>query len=69
MGYCSIYTHTQDGRLQVGDRIVEINGERVAHLSHSDMVDKVKALGQGGEPIRLGLARMGIKHVRFSTEV
>ena len=55
MGYCSlsIYTHTQDGRLQMGDQIVEINGERVAHLSHSDMVDKVKAIGLGGESIRL----------------
>ena len=43
MGYCSlyIYTHTQDGRLQMGDQIVEINGERVAHLSHSDMVDQL----------------------------
>ena len=55
--------------MQVGDHIVEINGESVAQLSHSDMVDKVKALGQGGEPIRLGVARMGIKRVRFSTDV
>ena len=49
----SLYVHTPDGRLQVGDQIVEINGERVAHLSHSDMVDKVKAIGLGGESIRL----------------
>ena len=45
---------TQDGRLQVGDQIVEINGESIAHLSHSDVVAKVKTLGQGGEPIQLG---------------
>ena len=49
---------TQDGRLQVGDQIVEINGESVAHLSHSDVVAKVKTLGQGGAPIQLGVARM-----------
>jgi len=61
--------YTQDGRLQVGDRIVEINGESVAHLSHSDMVDKVKALGQGGESIQLRVARMGIKRARFSADV
>jgi len=48
---------------------VEINGESVTHLSHSDMVDKVKALGQGGESIQLGVARTGIKHARFSTDV
>jgi len=48
---------------------VEINGESVAHLSHSNMVVKVKALGQGGESIQLRVARMGIKHARFSTAV
>jgi len=42
----------------VGDHIVEINGESVAHLSHSEIVAKVKALGQGGDPIQLGVARM-----------
>lgn len=50
--------HTQDGRLQVGDHIMEINAENVAHLSHSEIVAKVKALGQGGDPIQLGVARM-----------
>ena len=48
---------------------MEINGESVANLSHSDVVAKVKALGQGGDPIRLGVARMGQAQVEASSQM
>ena len=46
---------TQDGRLQVGDQLIEINGQTTKNMTHGDAIELIK---NGGQAVRL-LVRRG----------
>merc|ERR1719220_2200113 len=46
---------TQDGRLQVGDQLIEINGQSTKNMTHGDAIELIKT---GGQTVRL-LVRRG----------
>jgi len=46
---------TQDGRLQVGDQLIEINGQTTKNMTHGDAIELIK---NGGQTVRL-LVRRG----------
>ena len=50
-------THTQDGRLQQGDHLLQINEESVIHMKYDDVVAQLRSVSQAGKAIRLVVAR------------
>ena len=46
---------TADGRLQVGDQLIEINGQTTKNMTHGDAIELIK---NGGQTVRL-LVRRG----------
>jgi len=45
---------TQDGRLQVGDQLIEINGQSTKNMTHGDAIELIKT---GGQTVRLLVRR------------
>ena len=47
----------QDGRLQKGDQLLQINEESVIHMRNDDVIAKLRSVSSGGYPIKLVIAR------------
>jgi hypothetical protein len=53
--FCATGPAALDGRLRVGDQLIEINGESTRNLTHADAIQLIK---NGGRTVRL-LVRRG----------
>ena len=52
------FNFTQDGRLQKGDQLLQINEESVIHMRNEDVIAKLRSVSSGGYPIKLVIARL-----------
>ena len=53
---------TQDGRLQVGDQLIEINGQTTKNMTHGDAIELIK---NGGQTVRLLVRRANTPNPAF----
>ena len=47
----------QDGRLQQGDQLLQINEESVIHMRYDDVIAKLRSVSTAGYPVKLVVAR------------
>ena len=52
------FNFTQDGRLQKGDQLLQINEESVIHMRNEDVIAKLRSVSGGGYPVKLVIARL-----------
>jgi len=55
--------HSGSARLQVGDIVLEVQGQKVAGFTSQDLVDWIVDVGQNSTPVLMKLAKSGMTHL------